>query len=266
MKRYIKLTLIGVGIGLLLVALQGALHLDKDVFFRWVYVIATAIVLGSLLSNIVYNLSYFKKVKKALALLEDGRPQEYIAEMEKLLQTAKGWKLRELLTMDLIIGYLEDGRPQEYITEVEKLLQTARGHKMKALLTVNLAAGYADLKEFDRAITLLEGISDQEPVDSTAETAYRLNLCICYFRTARREQAIALYKDSQTVFESQRKSKLYGGNIASLDILAAIQMEEYGRAEELLDQARQMWKAPRLQKTFQEMEHTLIEIKKEQDQ
>ncbi|MCI9269172.1 MAG: hypothetical protein HFF40_09990, partial [Lawsonibacter sp.] len=65
-------------------------------------------------------------------------------------------------------------------------------------------------------------------------------------------------------FEAQRKGGLYGGNIAIVDILAAIQKQEYSQAEQLLDRARQTWNAPRFQKAFQEIEHVLTEIKKEQ--
>ena len=74
---------------------------------------------------------------------------------------------------------------------------------------------------------------------------------------------MALYHDSQKVFEPQRGGKLYGGNIAILDMLAAIQGKEYDRAEALLDQARQTWPDRRFQAAFQEVANTLFEIKKE---
>lgn len=226
MKRVLKIVFAGVCIGLVLGVLKGALQIDDDVFNRWYWIIGAAVVLGAVLINVLYNLSYQQKMKKLVPLLEAGRPQEYIAGVEKLLQTAKGENLKKILTM-------------------------------------NLAAGYIDLKEFDRAAQLLEGISDKGLVGSAVKTVYRLNLCTCYFQSGRGEQALELYHDSQAIFEPQRKGKLYGGNLAILDMLAAIQSGEYSRAEQLLDQARRAWGDARLQEAFQEIEHTLTEIKKE---
>ena len=72
-----------------------------------------------------------------------------------------------------------------------------------------------------------------------------------------------LYRDSQSIFEPQRKGGLYSGNIAILDILAAIQNKEYSQAGQLLDEARQRWEDPQFQEAFQEIEGALAEIKKE---
>ncbi len=131
-------------------------------------------------------------------------------------------------------------------------------------MTMNLSAGYIDLKEFGKAIELLEGISDRRLVGTAVKTVCRLNLCTCYFQTGQGEKALALYRDSQSIFEAQRKGGLYGGNIAIVDILAAIQKQEYSQAEQLLDRARRTWDAPRFQEAFQEIEHVLTEIEKEQ--
>ena len=228
MKRIWKIIAIGVCAGLLLGVLKGALHIDEDVFMRWYWAGAGVVILGAVLVNVIYNICYQKRMKKLVPLLEAQKPREYITGVEQLLQTAKGQNLRTILTM-------------------------------------NLSAGYIDLKEFDKAIELLEGISDKRLAGSAVKTVYRLNLCICYLQSGQGEKGLELYGSSQAIFKSQRDGKLYGGNIAILDILAAIQKKEYSQAEELLDEARQRWIAPRFQEAFQEIEHTLTEIKKEQN-
>lgn len=228
MKRVLKIVAIGVCIGLVLGALKGAFQIDDDVFNRWYWIIAVAVVLGAVLVNVLYNISYQRKMKKLIPLLEEQKPREYVAGVERLLETAKGENLRKILNM-------------------------------------NLAAGYIDLKQFDKAAELLEGISEKGLVGSTVKTVYRLNLCTCYFQSARGEEALELYHDSQKIFEPQRSGKLYGGNITILDMLAAIQSKEYAQAERLLDQARQTWSAPRFQEAFREIEDTLTEIKKEKN-
>ena len=227
MKRIWKIIVIGVCSGLVLVALQMALHIDRDVFLRWYWAAAAVVVLGAVLVNVGYNIFYQKRMQKLVPLLEAQKPREYIAGVEQLLKTAKGQSLRNILTM-------------------------------------NLSAGYIDLKEFSKAIELLEGISDRRLVGTAVKTVCRLNLCTCYFQTGQGEKALALYRDSQSIFEAQRKGGLYGGNIAIVDILAAVQKQEYSQAEQLLDRARRTWDAPRFQEAFQEIEQVLTEIIKEQ--
>ena len=227
MKRIWKIIVIGVCSGLVLVALQMALHIDRDVFLRWYWAAAAVVVLGAVLVNVGYNIFYQKRMQKLVPLLEAQKPREYIAGVEQLLKTAKGQSLRNILTM-------------------------------------NLSAGYIDLKEFSKAIELLEGISDRRLVGTAVKTVCRLNLCTCYFQTGQGEKALALYRDSQSIFEAQRKGGLYGGNIAIVDILAAVQKQEYSQAEQLLNRARRTWDAPRFQEAFQEIEQVLTEIKKEQ--
>ena len=226
MKRTLKVVALGVCIGLLLGILKGVFQINDDVFNRWYWIIAVVVVLGAVLVNVLYNVSYQRRMKRLIPLLEAQKPQEYIAGVEQLLETAKGQSLRKILTM-------------------------------------NLSAGYIDLKQFDKAIELLEGISEKGLAGSTVKTVYRLNLCTCYFQSAQGEKALELYNDSRKIFEPQRGGELYGGNIAILDMLAAIQSKEYAQAEQILNQARQTWSTLRFQEAFQEIEHTLTELKKE---
>ena len=56
---------------------------------------------------------------------------------------------------------------------------------------------------------------------------------------------MTLYESSQRIFNPYRNSKLYGGNIAVLDIYAAIGHKDYARAAKLLQTARNTWDNPR---------------------
>ena len=53
------------------------------------------------------------------------------------------------------------------------------------------------------------------------------------------------------LFQQYKHHKAYGGNIAILDVIAAIINKQYDRAEELLDTARKMYDDSRLQKSLQ---------------
>ena len=227
MKRVIKIVTIGICVGFVLAIFQKSFRIDKTAFMRGYWIAATAIIIGAVLINVFYNLVYLNKMRKIAKLLREQKPQEYIDGIEALLKTAKGENLRNILTL-------------------------------------NLAAGYVEIKQFDMAITMLEGLSAKHLKGSAVNAAHRLNLCISYFETGQHEKAMALYDGSQTLFKKYRDGNIYGANIALLDILAAIGNKQYERAEKLLDSANKTYDDAWFQKVFHEVAHTLNEMKDSQ--
>jgi tetratricopeptide (TPR) repeat protein len=92
------------------------------------------------------------------------------------------------------------------------------------------------------------------------QLCYRINLSTGYFYSGRYEQAMACYDASENIFEKYRNDKIYGGYIAELDILAAIQSGQYEQAAALLDAAAQEWREPRLQEAFGVIRQTLDQL------
>lgn len=221
LKRILRIVAFGTCLGLVLLIVQRGFQIDEEVFMHTYWIIAPAIIIGAVLVNVLYNISYQRKMRRIVALLNTGQPKEYIAEVEKLLQTAKGQGLRNLLKL-------------------------------------NLAAGYIEIKQYDKSISLLEDLAGKRLPGSAAKMICRLNLCMSYFYTAQYEKAMSLYNESQKIFESYRSDKTYGGNIAVADILAAMRNGQYDQAERLLDTARRFWNDPRLQNAFQEIGKSLV--------
>lgn len=224
MKHLVKIIVVGVCLGLILIALQRGLQIDEGAFWHGYWIAAVAVVIGAVLVNLFYNLSYQKKMRQAAKLLHEGKPQEYIAEMEALLQRAKGKILRNVLKL-------------------------------------NLAAGYVETKAFEQAIPMLEELSGKPLGGTGVEVVQGINLCLSYFETGREEEAMALYEERQPLFDVYRGDPLYGGNIAILDALAAINNERFDLAEQYLDNARKNYDDPRLQKAFCEAADTLEQRK-----
>jgi tetratricopeptide (TPR) repeat protein len=220
LKRVGKIILFGVCLGIVLIFVQRGLAIDEGQFMRGYWVIAPLLVLGAVLVNALYNLFYQHKMRKLLALLPEGKVEEYIAGMEALLQTAKGGALR-------------------------------------SVLTINLAAGYSRAKRYQEALALLEPLSQNPLPGNEVRACCRVNLCGNYFYTGQYDKAMELYHDSQTLFAPYRAHKNYGGHIAELDILAAIQQKQYEQAETLLDEARKVWDEPYLQEIFGVIHETL---------
>jgi len=225
-KRIIKIIAIGICFGLTLLLLKNICRIDDATFMRGYWIAAPAIVIGALIINVCYNLFYFNKVKKIVKLLNEEKPQEYIDGIEDLLKTAKGKNLRNILEL-------------------------------------NLAAGYIETKQFDTAIPLLEKLSYKELKGSAVNVVHKINLCLSYFETAQYDKAITIYNENQVLFQKYRHHKIYGGNIALLEVIAAIINEEYDRAEELLNCAKKIYDDPRLQKSFQEFFDILNKAKVE---
>ena len=216
MKRVAKIILIGVCFGLILLLFKISFGIDDAAFMHGYWIVAIAILLGAVLVNLCYNQIYLNKVKKIVKLLSEEKSQEYIAGIENLLKTAKGKTLRNILEL-------------------------------------NLAAGYIETKQFDIAIPMLEKLSHERLSGSSVNVVHKINLCLSYFETTQYEKAITVYNENQRLFQQYRHHKIYGGNIAILDIIAAIINEQYNQAEELLDTAKRMYDDVRLQKSFQEI-------------
>lgn len=223
MKRVLKIFLFGVCLGLLLVVIQTSLQIDRDTFLHYYWLIAPAILLGVILLNVVYNLSYQKRMNRLIPLLDNGSPEAYTAKAAELLRTAKGEKLR-------------------------------------SILKINLAAGYIELKQYDNAIKLLEPLPDKQLAGTAVKTAHRINLCLSYFFTKQFDRAAQIYQESQPLFARYQNDQNFGGNIAALDILAALGSEQYAQAGELLDSARKVWTHPRLQDSFRQIESLMQEM------
>ena len=109
-KIVLKIAAVGICLGLALVMIRQAFHIDQDAFMRVYWIAAPVIVAGAALASAFYYVSYQKKMRRITALLDEGKAEEYIAEMEKMLETAKGQNLRNILKLNLAAGYIDEKR------------------------------------------------------------------------------------------------------------------------------------------------------------
>ncbi len=222
MKRLLIIFALGLIIGILLLIVQQVFQIPKDVFMHYYWILGAVVVVGAVLFNLFYVRNYQKKMKAAAALLDSGKTDEYIK----------------------VVGALR---------------RNAKGRYLKNLFIVNLSAGYCDLKEYGKAIELLESLSD-ERLYGILKLVHRLNLCGSYFYNHQPEKAMAMYMSSQKEYGPYRESKMYGGYIAVLDVFAAIEIGELSRAKELLEAARGSWNNPHLQDDYSYLEDRLQKV------
>lgn len=219
MKHILKVIGIGVVLGFVLLFFKQVLNLPEDVFMKYYWIFGVGVIVAAVLFNILYIRGYQKKMKAAALLLEQGKPQEYIKAVEALRQKAKGRHLQNLFAL-------------------------------------NLSAGYCDLKEYKKAIELLKSLENAR-LYQNLKLVYTINLCVCYFYDGQTEKALALYESGQKLFRSPVATKLYGGNIAVLDVFALIAQGELDRAKKLLTTARGAWFDSCLQADFEYLEEKL---------
>ncbi|MBR5000822.1 MAG: hypothetical protein IKY08_02550 [Firmicutes bacterium] len=213
MKRRAGRTVaIGVALGISLGFITSVLDIDRDVFMKYYIVAAILIVVGVFL----YNLLYIRK-----------HNQE----------------------MNQAINLLNEGKTEEYMVRVSELERKVKGKALKNLMRLNLTAGYCDLKEYEKALEILETLR-KEKLKGDVELVWRLNTCLCYFYTGRRKEAMQLYNESKALFSSSKKKGLHVPNIAILDMLAMIEDGRKKEARQYLEFAREKWPQMRLEEDY----------------
>ena len=222
MKRLLRIIFIGIGLGILLSLIQRVFQIETHTFLRGYWMIAPALVVGAILINVLYNLHYHRKMRDILTLLKEGRAADYVDAMEALIQTAKGTRLKDILRL-------------------------------------NLSAGYCELKQFDTAVRILEALPYAR-FQGAVKLVYCLNLCVSYFHTTQWEKALALYRENEPLIARYRTGP-YGGNVAELDIIAAILAGQFDQAEHLIASARTAWEDPRLQEDYCQLESILADAR-----
>ena len=150
---------------------------------------------------------------------------------------------------------LEEDRVEEFIAESLRLREKTRLKGMRNNLEINLSAAYFRSGQYDKAIVILQNLAHSQ-LQPQMEIVRRLNLCMSYFYAGQEAQAMQLYQDSQPLFRTPQSQDL-AGNLAALDVLAALTSGELDRAGQLLKQAQEKWKNPRLQQIFSELERRL---------
>lgn len=218
MKHYLKVFAVAVCFGIVLAVLKETLDVDSTLFWRWYLTAAAVLIVGAVAFNILYARRYGKRMQELVPLLENGRPEAYLAGLEDLLAAVKTRGLRDMLRL-------------------------------------NLSAGYCELDRYEEAIAVLESLKFGG--SRAPEMVRRLNLCVCLFHTGRAAEAMELYRASEKWFAPYRGKELYGGNVAVLDIHAAMVESRHAEARTMLDHARKTWDRPRLRKYYDQLEQLM---------
>ena len=219
--KYIGLGfLAGIVIAILLSIISKTTNIDVNLLLDAILIIATSVILLTLIYNYIYTRKYRRRILYQIELLNKRDPELALKDMQDLYQ--------------LLIK-----KHSKYYANIVRL---------------NMSAAYCDMKRYEDALALLLELSETELSDQYA-FIYRLNLCACYFYLGKKKEALYCYTLNKRIFDKYHNHKLYGGNVAVIEIFALLAEKEYKQAEKLYLEAKNKWQDPRLEDDYANIEN-----------
>lgn len=224
MKGILKPIALGALVGVILLIIQNIFKIPEAAFQKWVFIVFIVLLVGTVLFNILFVRKYQKRVHKQIALLEAGETEAALADMQDMMDMAHRKKLKNI----------------------------------ERVCRLNMTAALCDLKEYDKALELLESM-DRDIFKGNEEFVYDLNLCACYFYVGKYEEGLDVYDRSYEVFQRFKDNPFYGGYVAVVTIWAMLALGEYDQARNMLAQAKEKWDKERLYEDYKMIEEKLAE-------
>lgn len=222
MKGILKPLALGALLGIILLIIQNIFKIPDAAFQKWVFVTFTVVIIASVAFNIFVVRKYQKRILKQIALLESGKQEAALLDMQEMLELAhkKGLK------------------------NIERICH------------LNITAALCDLKEYDKALELLKSM-EKYKFKGNENFVYKLNLCACYFYLGKYEEGLNVYDNNYKVFQMFKDNPFYGGNVTLVTIWAMFALGEYDQARSMLKQAKEKWDKKRLYEDYRMLEKLL---------
>ena len=153
---------------------------------------------------------------------------------------------------------LEGGEPQAALDRFRSLYEGARGAYLKTLLALDVCAAYCDLKQYDRALEILQR-DEKHCLKGLLKPLYFMNLCFCYFYLGREEEALALYGRYEKDLHALSFHREFEANTSILSVYVSVARGETDLARPKLELAKQIWQSPRFQEDYRRLEALIHE-------
>lgn len=223
-NKIIKLVGLGIILGVVMSIIQIIFKIDSKLFFSYYWKFSLLFLLLVVLINVVYFVIMAKKIDNMLKLYNEGRYQEYITEMEKILEKAKGTQL-------------------------------------KNMIRINLSAGYLKNNEYEKSLNVLDSIVEKKLNNQQQlEFAYWNNKCETYFGLKDYQKFEEIYNLKLSLFEKFQDNDYHQQSVLELKLLNYIVKEQFEEARDLLQELRNKFSDSKNQKFYAEIEKN-IELK-----
>ena len=222
MSRILKPIGLGALAGFVLLLIKDLFNINDVIFQEIVLIAFVAIIVGSILFNVLFMRKFQKRIYKQIALLEDGKQMEALLDMQSMLEEAKRKKMKNIVRV----------------------------------CRLNITAALCDLKEYDKALEILKDLG-KDNLKGNELFVYDLNLCACYFYLEKYEEGLDVYDGSYEVFQRFKDNPFYGGYVSVVTIWAMVALGEKEKAREMLENAKVKWDKERLYEDYRMIEELL---------
>lgn len=225
MTNWKKVLGIGVAIGVMLILVQYALHIDSKIFQMTILILSIIVFAAVAVFHFSSGKNFRKRVQKQMALMQEGKPEEALRDMEDLLP------------------------------ELDK----QKNPHTAALCRLNMTACHRELRQYEQEMEILESLSAEE-FEGVEKVVYLLNLASCSFCLDQDEKGYRIYTDNKDLFTDYDQHKRYGGSIAALLMFSKLYEGKRDQAERLLDKAKAVWTDRRSVQDYEEVEKKLAKL------
>lgn len=216
-----RILAIGIPLGIVCGVFKSFFQISNEVFWNYYIVIGIAIIIFSVLINVVYQVRFSNQLKA------------------------------------LINVFLKDEDADHFIAENQKLLAKTKMKFHRALIFINLSAGYSDKEDFITAKQMLLQVPEKH-LRGINKIVYYISLAYIHFRLLDIQEALELMKLWDKQLSDLQGHKKLGGHIATLKIFALIYTDQLDQARLLLSTSKEKWTDPRL-KTAWDYQQSLID-------
>lgn len=228
MKRTAKILGLGFLLGILLLIIKTIFKIDSGVLLSYYWKIGLLILALVVIINIVYYKSYMNKMKKILPLYTQGNYDQYIKEMEQLLEKAKGKTLKNILKL-------------------------------------NISAGYLELGDYKKGKEIIDQIESENLNNKNLILVHWINKCVVHFKLREYDEFRGIFHEKSELFEKHKENPLYQKSINDLEIMYAIVNEDYQRADKLIVESMDRWSDEKSRKEYIDLDLIVNKLRNKEE-
>lgn len=215
--RRFKFVGLGFVLGIVVLILQIIFEISDAAVRKGFFIGAPIIIIGAMIINIVWQVNFQKKASKLL----------------KLLDTADKY--------------------EAFITENEKLLERVKSPYNVAFIAINLSVGYAKMKDFEKALAVLEQIPSKG-LKGTNKVIYYINKAYYYFMLEEQETAVGIMEENAKLFDDFVKNPNLGKHIKLNQVFYLSAKDQLEEAEKLLESLKKTETDPYFLKSLEDVQ------------
>lgn len=211
--------------------------MNKEAKQKWIF--AAAVVVGSCVLGAALTLAKVESNVRMIALLLWALAI-IVAYAAVTLRAGRKTvaKMQEANRL-----FTEQHDTDAYIAALNDLLETEKGFQAQQILRINLTVAYSDKRQYQNALDALKAIPRPEKLNKPNAAFYWVNLALCNFYLGSDEEAMKIVNLQRKAFDEMRSARQTGPALAFLEIFELLHEGKQEDAAALLENARMEWES-----------------------